>query len=309
MCYVGISFLEEERERNMYLIIGGNGFLGNYLIESILGNTNETIIATVRNMTMIRKREKLQWRKCDIENEKEFDGLLEEIKDYSEVKVIFLAAYHQPDLVESNPQKAWNINVTSLSKCVNKLYFVSKLFYASTDSVYGNSIDRYHFKEEDPLNPVNIYGKNKAAAEAIIKFSGFHVVRFPFLIASSLVKGKNHFYDNIVQELLEGKKIQMFSDSYRSSLNFKTAADLLIKVCENNKNVPPILNICGDKDLSKYDIGLMIARKLQVDEELVSPILMSDSRTIFKTQRAVSTLMDNSKIKALLNLEKIDFVI
>jgi len=293
----------------MYLVIGANGYLGNYIMRSILNDTEENIVATARHIDSGYQNSRISWQECDITDDDAFDKLVERVKDKENLKVVFLAAYHQPDLVAQNPELAWNINVTTLSKCVNKLRFAKKLFYASTDSVYGNSVDGYHFKETDALNPVNIYGRNKCAAEAVVIWSGFNVVRFPFLIAPSLVSTKKHFYDRIVESLERGEKVEMFSDSYRSSLNFKTAGDLLIGLMELEDTVPAILNIGGDDDLSKYDIGLMIADKLGVSRDMIVPIKTTDNQEIFKTARATSTLLDSSKVKEVLGIESIKLVI
>ena len=292
----------------MYLVIGANGFLGRYCIQSILEQTDENVTATARNIQNLENTDRVHWEKCDIALESEFDRLLSMIKEYDRVKVIFLAAYHNPDLVEANPSHAWDINVTALSRCLNKMPFVERLFYASTDSVYGDSIDHYHFKENDPLNPVNRYGKNKAAAEAVVRYLEFHVVRFPFLIGTSLVPGKRHFYDHIVENLTNGKEVEMFENSYRSSLHFHTAASLLIQLMEMPlREVPPILNVCGDRDLSKYDIGLLAAEKLQVSEKLIKPIKIFENDVVFKTKRAVSTVMDNTLVKKVLQVDRIEF--
>lgn len=291
----------------MYLIVGGNGFLGNYIIKSILEKTDDMIVATARNTENTKNSERLIWKTCDIENETQFDKLIASLPDVEHLKVIFLAAYHHPDMVAKNPQTAWNINVTTLSRCLNKLYFARRFFYASTDSVYGNSVDRHHFRETDALNPVNVYGHNKAAAEALVCHYGFNVVRFPFLIAPSLVAGKLHFYDKIVCDLKQGKEVAMFCDSYRSSLNFKTGADLLTDLAELEVRPPAILNICGDDDLSKYDIGLMIADKIAVSRSLVKALKLQDGETIFKTARASTTLMDNAQIKKVLKIPQIKF--
>jgi len=60
-----------------------------------------------------------------------------ECSKYREVKVLYLAAYHAPDLVKKNPRKAWNINVTALSSFINSIENVKCLFYSSTEMVYG----------------------------------------------------------------------------------------------------------------------------------------------------------------------------
>lgn len=289
----------------MYLVIGASGFLGRYIIKNIIENTYENIIATARNIEECENSERVKWIQCDICKDSEFDKLVNDINGYDNIKTIFLAAYHQPDDVAANPGIAWDINVTSLSKCVNKLDFVKKLFYISTDSVYGNSIDNYRFKECDSLNPVNIYGRNKAAAEAITIYSGRNVIRYPFLIAKSLCPNKEHFFDKIIDKLSNGEKVEMFEDSLRSSLDFNSAAKLLIELCEKTEDVPNIINVCGDDDLSKYDVGLMIAEKYGYDKSLVVPISIKSTNSFFKTPRADSTLMDNSLLKSILNLESI----
>ncbi len=293
----------------MYCIIGANGYLGRYCIKNILEHTSERILATARDVRELADTKRLSWKRCDIAREDEFDRLAAELRGYGKVKIIFLAAYHNPDLVAQNPYYAWNINVTLLSRCINKLGFADKLFYASTDSVYGNSVGGYHFKETDGLNPVNLYGRNKAAAEAIVRYSGFHVVRFPFLIGPSLVPGKPHFYDRIVEALTKGEPVEMFENSYRSSLHFDTAARLLIRLMESERQTPSVLNLCGDKDLSKYDIGLMMADMLNVPRELIRPVMIFENDGIFQTKRAVSTLMDNTLAKELLQLNRIDFTL
>ena len=98
----------------------------------------------------------------------------------------------------------------------------------------------------------------------------------------------------------------MFSDSYRSSLSFENAAGLLVSVMELEGNVPDILNICGDAALSKYDVGLMVADQCGVDRKLIVPVSIRKKQENFETERAVSVLMDNSRVKQLLHLSAID---
>lgn len=294
----------------MYLVVGANGFLGSYMLKNILEKTNDFIVAVARNIEKVTENSRIKWISCDIANAVQVDELCKEMEKYVNIKIIFLAAYHNPDMVEKNPQLAWNINVTSLSYFINKLQNVKCLFYPSTDSVYGNSIDGYHFKEDDVLNPVNTYGRQKCAAESVVMWYGYNVVRYPFLIASSLSPVKEHFYDLIVKTLVSGKAIEMFTDSLRSSMSFDTGAALLIELMENyTEDIPKILNVCGDDDLSKYDIGLMMAEKLGVDSKFVVPISTASSEGIFEAKRAQSTLMDNLKLKEVLGLNEIKLVL
>lgn len=290
----------------MYTVIGASGFLGSYVLKNILEKTEDNIIAVARNVETVICNDRIDWYSCDLTDKNSTDLLLEKINDYPEKKVIYLAACPNPDMVDKDPVHAWNINVTSVSYFVNAIENVKCFFYSSTDSVYGNSIDGYRYKEEDPLSPVNTYGKQKCAAESIVIWRGYNVVRYPYLIASSLSPAKKHFYDIIVDTLTNGNEMEMFKDWYRSALNLDTAASLLIELVERyTEAIPKILNLCGDNAVSKYDIGLMIADKLGVDRKRIIPITTEKPDGIFETQRAQSTLMDNSKLKKVLNLSEI----
>lgn len=290
----------------MYLVIGANGFLGSYVLKNILENTSDTIIATARNIENVISNNRIKWFSCDISDFSQVDSLSAFAADKGELKVIYLAAYHNPDLVEKNPRIAWSINITALSYFLNKIENIKCLFYPSTDSVYGESKGNYHFKETDSLSPVNTYGKQKVLAEKIITGYGYNVVRYPFLIAPSLSPKKKHFYDFIVTELSMGKAVEMFEDSLRSTISFNQAAEMLVRLIENySDSIPQVLNISGDEDLSKYDVGIRIACKLGIPCEKIIPISVHAGEKIFQAKRAASTLMDNSLIKQLLNQKEI----
>jgi len=289
----------------MYSIIGANGYLGSYIKKVILEETNEDLICVDKNVPEKETESRVRWINCDITDRVSVDMVLDELSKHEDLKIVYLAAYHNPDMVEKNPELAWNINVTSLSYFINKASFAKEIYYPSTDSVYGESENFYHFRENDPLNPVNIYGHNKCAAEAILVHKGRNVVRFPFLISPSLA-GKPHFYDRIVESLRNNEPFDMYEDSYRSSLSFENAARLLIALIEKG-NREPIVNVCGDKDLSKYDVGLLVAEREGLDPKLIVPVKMGEITVEgFVTKRATSTLMDNKLLKEVLDLEYVD---
>lgn len=294
----------------MYCIIGANGFLGSYILKSILNKTKERIVACCRDISLVGdtlKDERITWKNLDI---CDFDAVNSFCNEYKneDKKIVYLAAYHNPDLVEKNPRIAWNTNITVLSSFLNAMENVSAFYYPSSDSVYGNSIDGKVFKEDDKTNPVNTYGKQKALAEKIVNTYGYQVVRYPFLIGTSLLSSKKHFYDYIVENLRSGDGMDMFSDSYRSTISFRQAADYLVDLIEMGDK-HPIVNISSDKALSKYDVGIIIAGKLGLDKNLVRAIKVEDSEGIFVAKRASSTMMDNKLLKSIFKLGEINLEI
>lgn len=291
----------------MYLIVGANGFLGSYFIKEILAKTEDSIIATARQMSQVLPwGNRVRWQSLDVMDRELVQKLASQLRDEREgLKIVYLAAYHHPDMVEKNPEVAWDINITSLSYFMNAMGRVKSFFYPSTDSVYGESGESVRLTEEASLHPTNCYGRQKALAEALVTGYGHNVVRYPFLIAPSLLKHKKHFYDVIVETITSAKSMEMFEDSYRSSLDFGTAAGLTVDLIEKGEDVPPILNVSGDDALSKYDIGLMIADKCGVDRKYIKPVCVKDTRGIFTAPRAVATILDNTLLKNILGLEEI----
>ncbi len=290
----------------MYIVVGANGFLGSYVRKNIIEKTEEDILALVHQNVLPANEGRVTWRKCDISKCEEINALAAYMKGKERIKIVYLAAYHLPDQVQKNPRYAWNINITSLSYFLNAMENVECMFYISTEMVYGEGAKGHLFREKDALHPVNIYGKQKMVAESLVLGYGFNVLRLPFMIGSGAISHKKHFYDVIVETLESGNSIEMFEDAFKSALDFDTAASVIVDLAEVYKwDMPKILNIAGDEILSKYEIGLRIARKHGFDESLVKPIRMDADNQIFKEKRAGCTLMDNNRVKEFLGLSKL----
>ena len=132
----------------------------------------------------------------------------------------------------ADPDAAREVNIDGLRRFLSCGLNVRLLFFASTDCVYGENDERHpRFAEDDPLLPVNEYGKQKAEAEAIVRASGFTVLRFPFLVGPSLCE-KPNFYDSSVKRLQNGESIEMIDGMVRSALSYQTTAGLLVRLSE-----------------------------------------------------------------------------
>lgn len=288
----------------MYLIIGASGYLGRYCIKNILENTNDKILATYTKTPPVFEDSRVEWIAldvCDVEALKALSLRVDE-----NTKIIYLAAYHHPDKVEENPELAWNINIVALANAVNIFHNAKCLYYASTDTVYGEGSKNKKFVETDPYASVNLYGRHKALAEQICLTRGFNVVRFPFIFGPSQVEGRPHFFDNIKADLEAGKTVEMFSDSYRSTLSFNQCAYYLVALIEKFGACPEkIVNIAGDDVMSKFDAAIALADKYGLDKSLIKPVSITQNTGIFKAKRAASGTLDNSKLKSLLHIKEI----
>ncbi len=288
----------------MYLIIGASGFLGRYCLKNVLENTNEKIIATYSQKCPEFTNPRVEWVSLDVCDTVALKDLAARVDNTT--KIIYLAAFHHPDKVEEFPELAWNINIVALANAVNLFHKAKCFYYSSTDTVYGEGSKNRKFVENDALNPVNLYGVHKALAEKICLAKGFNVVRFPFIFGTSLVENRPHFFDKIKADLEQGKTVEMFSDSYRSTLSFNQCAYYLVSLIEKFGACPEkIVNIAGDDVMSKYDAAIALADKYNLDKNLIKPISVNSLNGIFKAKRAASSVLDNGKLKSLLNINEI----
>lgn len=289
----------------MYLIIGASGFLGRYCIKNVLEKTNENIIATYSNsLPESALNSRIQWQPLDITDIQKVNDFAKQVDN--DTKIIYLAAFHHPDKVEEFPETAWNINIVALANAVNAFHNAKCLYYSSTDTVYGEGNKDKKFVETDKCTPVNLYGKNKVLAEQITLAKGFNVVRFPFIFGPSLVPNRPHFFDKIKADMENGKPVEMFNDSYRSTLSFNQCANFLVDVIEKfGACDEKIINIAADDGISKYDAAIALARKYNLDTKQVKPISVKSSNGIFKAKRAETAVLDNTKLKTLLKLKSI----
>lgn len=97
--------------------------------------------------------------------------------DFQPEAVIHSAAYTNVDGAESDPDGAFRVNVIGTQNIAAQcLKFQAKLVYISSDYVFDGRRDS-HYREFDPVNPLNVYGKTKLYGEQIVKeITGRHFI-------------------------------------------------------------------------------------------------------------------------------------
>ena len=91
------------------------------------------------------------------------------IEKYKPNIVINPAAYTNVDGAENDQETAYAVNATAvgeLAKACQK--FNIPLLHVSTDYVFDGKKDTPYL-EDDPINPINFYGKSKAEGERLIR--------------------------------------------------------------------------------------------------------------------------------------------
>ena len=283
------------------ILIVGCGFLGSYIAAGALAEREKTL-CTYHNEN--RLPADMPAVKCDITDTAELENLARTCEG-EKLTVFYLAAQHNIDKVFSDYHTSWAVNITALENFFDIMPPIDKLFFSSTDCVYGeNPDDIPAFSESDDLCPVNAYGDQKAEAEQIVTSHGFTCVRLPFMTGRSLLKGKSTFYDNIVEKLKTGETAEMIDGMRRSALSYRTVAELLLSLSALPKEkLPPFINIASDFPYTKYEIGIEIAKENGADSSLIKPISFEEGKKFFKDRRADTSVMSNSLLKETLGIK------
>jgi hypothetical protein len=129
------------------------------------------------------------------------------IHDFQPDIVIHLAAYVDTFGCEENIEKALDVNVLGTLNLVETcLGLDCKFVYVSSEYVFGG--EKGNYTVEDRLNPINIYGKTKSAAEYIVSvLPNYQIIRAPFIkqIYSEVFTDQycsRHFLDDLCEKLV-----------------------------------------------------------------------------------------------------------
>ena len=167
------------------LVSGGAGFIGSYLVETMVNRENKIIIidnfnncyepaVKERNIQEIFKT--MKERNIDNDHIKIYRGDIRDSNFVNDVFnnnhidiVIHLAAMAGVRPSIENPKEYYNVNVNGtlnlLESC--KDTNVKKFIFASSSSVYGNNI-KVPFSESDPVDiPISPYAATKKAGELL----------------------------------------------------------------------------------------------------------------------------------------------
>lgn len=146
-------------------------------------------------------------KECDLTSKDSVRALLANIQpDF----IIHCAAFTQVDACESEKEKAFLVNGTSVKDIVEWARNNNgSLYYISTDYVF-NGEKKSPYEEDDPVCPVNIYGESKREGEvAVLSLGGRGAV-----IRTSWLFGHNgpNFIKAIIRKARTEGKLKVVND-------------------------------------------------------------------------------------------------
>ena len=245
------------------LITGAFGQLGHALQSVLLKKSNYELICTGRKIKKGQKGIPL-----DIRNQV---ALKELINTTAPDILINLAAMTNVDACELNPKLAGEINVAGLQHICDS--FEGKIIHLSTDYVFDGTSGPY--KEDDPLNPISIYGKTKLAAEHILLEKNIKnlVIRGNVLYDYSPHTSAS-FLNWVVSSLKGNQEIKVVEDQFNNPTWTRSMSDIIELSIEND--LEGIIHWGDSVHISRFEFAKLIAKKFSLNESLIKPVLTSE---------------------------------
>ena len=148
------------------LVTGGAGFVGSHLTELLHG---EADVAVLDDFSRGRR----EWLPAELSETRAVDvreaaDVLQLFSDFRPQCVVHLAAMHFIPAVDDAPELAEAVNVRGTQNVADAIrqFPVEQIVFASTAAVYPDSPEA--LSEDDPVGPIDLYGRTKVAGEAIL---------------------------------------------------------------------------------------------------------------------------------------------
>lgn len=222
--------------------------------------------------TLAQKAQKaahIQWVFCskedmDLCDTKQVAAIFEQYRpDYC----INTAAFTNVRRAEEQPQKAKSVNVDGVQRLIEQCNRHNTcLLHLSTDYVF-DGLQSHPYIESDSVNPINVYGKTKAAGEQLLlaQANQYYIIRTAWLYAKA--HGQN-FYRSILGKAMAGETLTVVNDQVGSPTSTDELADFLLRLIEKS---PPhgIYHCAGKEVMSWYTFAKAILKAHQLNVKLI----------------------------------------
>ena len=245
--------------------------------------------------------------KINLSSELNINKFLKEIKPDI---LIHTAGITNVDECELDPAETDKINAKIpelLAKSTIKLgvYFI----HISTDHLFDGLLP---FTNEDtPVSPVNEYGKSKALAEKLILKENPSALILRTNFFGWGTSYRTSFSDIVLNTLRADKNLNLFDDVYYTPILINQFVEIVnLLILKNNSG---IFNVVSNERVTKYQFGLLLAKKFGLNLDLIEKSSINDNKTL--VQRPKDMSLHNKKALNITNYtllsieEQIDILI
>jgi len=268
------------------LVTGGLGFIGSNFIHELymhIYSERQTppVIVQVDKKSYCSRREYIE----DVPGVRSYeddindtDRMLEIMNEFQIDTIVHFAAQSHVDLSFNNSiQFTWdNVRGThSILDAARRYGRIRRFLHVSTDEVYGETVQREGFTENQVPNPTNPYAATKISAEFIVQ-SYFHCFELPIIvIRGNNVYGPRQFPEKLIPRfitlLLTGRKCTIHGNG-ETRRNFIHVVDMCraILLLLEKGVIGEIYNIGDTNEYSVMDIARYLITKIKGSDADVS---------------------------------------
>jgi dTDP-4-dehydrorhamnose reductase len=267
------------------LVTGSKGQLGSFLTD--FDSELHEIIGSARNLEVIEGDSLVE---IDILDKGQ---ITREIARIRPEIVINTAALTNVDMCESNPELAELANSVAPSNIARACRECgAKMIQISTDYVFSG--DNGMYNENSPTSPIQEYGKTKLRGEQnAIEILGSDVC----VIRTSVVfdgKSKN-FVKWVLDSLRSGEEIRIVRDQWVSPTSTRYISDSIMDLI--GEGFSGVINVSSSPKISRLEMAMVIAEKLDLDGSQISPISMEDLN--WSAKRPIDSSLDCSLLTTI----------
>lgn len=209
--------------------------------------------------------------------------------------VIHCAAVSELRSCEEDPATSRRANVGATDELARLCRQArARLLFCSTDQVFDGS--RPWWKEEDRARPIHEYGRQKREAELrVLRLApgAATVVRLALVVGPS-PSGTRSGSESVAAALSAGRRLRLFVDEYRTPIHVGDVARLFSALLERRDAA--VVHAGGPRRLSRYDLGLTVARVLGLDSGPVERASLRD--VVADPPRPPDLSLDTSRLRS-----------
>jgi dTDP-4-dehydrorhamnose reductase len=183
--------------------------------------------------------------------------------------LINCAALADLDMCEEYPERAKLLNTDMPAEFAKacKTRGIS-MVHISTDAVFDGQKEGFYTEQDQP-NALNVYSKTKLDAEKAVAAENPSalITRVNFYVWS--LSGKRSLAEFFYNNLTHNKSMSGFTDAIFCPMLVNHTSRILIKLLE--RGAIGLYHLVGAQSMNKYQFGVEIARKFNLNEAGISP--------------------------------------
>jgi len=265
------------------------------LITGINGQVGHALMCELTEHELIG----LTQQDCDLTN---LDQIKQVIDQHQPELIINPAAYTKVDQAEDEPELAFIINRDAPRVMAEKAreYHIP-LIHFSTDYVFAGEKEGAYV-EDDPTNPLGVYGQSKCAGEEAIQEVG----GLTYIFRTSWVYSNigHNFFLTMKKLSQERDELKVVADQIGvPTSNQFIAEQIKLIIPQLNDNNTGIYHLVPDGSCSWYEFAKQIISKTNPQFNLEHLHAIQTHEFPTKTKRPANSILSNAKIKQTFNLQ------